>query len=259
MEIATFLKILKKRQGAVFGIVLIFLAVTAIFTLAQTLKYRAVSRLLIVQEGTFSDPYTVAKSNQYISSLMAEAVSSGSFLQSLSASSSSAINWNYFRGDYKQQLKEWKKTIVAKNISDTGVLEVSIYHSNPEQARQLALAVNNAIINQNSNYQNLNNVKIKVIDEPTVSSYPVKPNLPLNVIAAIIFGLIAASLYIYSFPMSRKDKRRLLLGVRHVEKREAIHEPMERHESLSRHVPIRVAEAEQRSSFSGNIHNIINR
>jgi uncharacterized protein involved in exopolysaccharide biosynthesis len=259
MEITTFLKILKKRQGTVLGIVLIFLAVTSIFTLVQTLKYRAVSRLLIVQEGTLSDPYTVAKSNQYISSLMAEAVSSGSFFQSLSAANSSYINWNYFQGDYKQQLKVWKKTIVAKNISDTGVLEVSIYHPDPEQARQLALAVNNAIINQNNNYQGLSGVKIKVIDEPTVSSYPVKPNLLLNVGAALIFGLIFGGLYIYSFPLSRKDKRRLLLNDRRSENRETEHRQAERREPISHRLPERHPETEERSSFSGDIHNIINR
>lgn len=207
MEITNFFKLIKKRQGAVIAAVVIFTAIALAITFVQPLKYRVSSRLLIMADGSISDPYTIARSNQYLTSLLSEAVYSGSFFQLLTASNYD-IDWNYFSGDYKEQTKLWKKSVLARNVNDTGVMAIEIYHPDPYQARQIAYAVNNALITQNNVYQGSANVlRVKVIDEPTVSSYPVKPNLPLNAAAGLIFGFTFGLAYVYYFPTSRKERR----------------------------------------------------
>lgn len=207
MEITNFLKIIKKRQGMIFFSVFVFLVIALLLTFVQPLKYRVSSRLLIISDGTISDPYTIAKSNQYLGSLLSEAVYSGSFFQLLSTSNYD-IDWSYFSGDYKKQTKIWKKSITARNVNDTGVMEVEVYHPNPYQAKQIAYAVNNALMTQNNVYQGSSaGLRVKVIDEPTVSSYPVKPNILINVGAAIIFGLAFGLIYVYCFPVSSKERR----------------------------------------------------
>lgn len=207
MEITNFLKLIKKRQGAVAVSVFIFIIIALAITLVQPLKYQVSSRLLIMSDGSISDPYTIAKSNQYLTSLLSEAVYSGSFFQLLS-SSNYDIDWSYFGSDYKEQIKSWKKSVAARNVNDTGVLEVEVYHPDPYQAKQLAFAVNNALITQNNVYQGSSTgLRVKVIDEPTISSYPVKPNLLLNVGAGIIFGFAFGLAYIYYVPVSRKERR----------------------------------------------------
>jgi len=207
MEITNFLKIIKKRQGTIFLSVFLFLIIALLLTFVQPLKYRVSSRLLIISDGTISDPYTIAKSNQYLGSLLSEAVYSGSFFQLL-ATSNYDIDWSYFSGDYKEQTKIWKKSITARNVNDTGVLEIEVYHPNPYQTKQIAYAVNNALMTQNNVYQGSSaGLRVKVIDEPTVSSYPVKPNILINVAAAIIFGLAFGLVYVYYFPTTSKERR----------------------------------------------------
>ncbi len=245
MEINTFIKIIKKRKSKLFIFVLIFLIIAAAISFSQPLKYKASSRLLIIQEGSSSDPYTIAKSNQYVGSLMSETVYSGSFLELL-ASNSSNLDWSYFNGNYKQQLKRWKKTISARNINDTGVIEVAIYHPDANQAKQIAITVNNLIVTQNSTYQSSNGtVKIKVIDQPVVSSFPVKPNLPLNLGAALIFGLLFGLTYIYYFPESKKRK---IVKVNKIN--------INHNHQLDNNI-VKEEEVEDRNDFSGNIRNII--
>lgn len=205
MDINTFLKTLKKRQAKVWIFVLIFLIIASVASFSQSLKYQATSRLLIIQDGAASDPYTISKSNQYLSSLLSEAVYSSSFFDLL-VNSETNIDWGYFNGDYKQQIKKWKKTVLAKNINDTGVLEVQVYHPDQEQAKKIAEAINNLLITQNNLYQGSNsNLKLKIIDQPLVSSWPVKPNLILNFGGALVFGLLFSFIYIYYFPVSQKS------------------------------------------------------
>lgn len=207
MEITNFFKLIKKRQVAVVTWVFIFFIAAMAITFIQPLKYRVSSRLLIMPDSSISDPYTIAKSNQYFGSLLSEAVYSGSFFQLLT-SSNYDIDWSYFNGDYKDQIKKWKKSVMARTVNDTGVMEVEVYHPDPYQAKQLAFAVNNALITQNSAYQGTSSsLKVKVIDEPTISSYPVKPNIFLNLGAGIIFGFAFGLAYVYYFPTSRKERR----------------------------------------------------
>ena len=270
MEVNTFLKILKKRRGAVLVVMLIFLAVALIFSFSQPLKYRSRSRLLIVQEGTFSDPYTVAKSNQYLSSLLSQAVYSGSFFDLLTSSNYN-INWNYFSGGYKHKIKIWKKTMVASADNDSGIMQIDIYHPDTYQAQQLSLAVNDALINQNSNYQGMGNIKIKIIDQPTLSSLPIKPDWPLNIATALVLGLMAGLIYIYYFPLSRREKRRLRArSIMNTPHNLPSYPPAGNRQPVNNYQPLqpsptyppreekREDERPTKSDFSGDIRNIIN-
>lgn len=249
MDINTFATIFKKRKSIVLFFVLSFLLIAAAITFSQPLKYSASSRLLIIQEGTSSDPYSIAKANQYLGSLLAESAYSGSFFELLSSSNNASINWSYFNGTYKQQIKTWKKTIYARSVSDTGIIEIEIYHPNPEQARQISLAVDNMLMTQNNLYQSSNsNLKIKVIDQPIVSSFPVKPNLFVNFGAALLFGLLLGLAYIYNFPVSRQEKKQAILTKHRIS--------LDEYNNQNSH-PNQSAAPEQ-TRFVGNIKNIIN-
>jgi len=200
MEIKDFLQLMKNRKMTVISITLIFVIIGLVITLAQPLKYRSSSRLLILQPNTAADAYAVARSNQYIGGLISEVIYSGAFLDSLKASSFT-FDRNYFNGTYKQNIKEWKKTVYAKSGGDTGVIDIEIYHTNPEEAKNISLAVNELIISGQSPYKfNAAQTKISVIDQPIVSTFPVKPNIAINLGLGLLFGFLSACSYIYLFP-----------------------------------------------------------
>lgn len=200
METKDFLQLMKKRKMTVISITLIFVIIGLVITLAQPLKYRSSSRLLILQPNTAADAYAVARSNQYIGGLISEVIYSGAFLDSLKASTFT-FDRNYFNGTYKQNIKEWKKTVYAKSGGDTGVIDIEIYHTNPEEAKNISLAVNQLIISGQSPYKfNAAQTKISVIDQPIVSSFPVKPNIAINLGLGLLFGFLSACSYIYLFP-----------------------------------------------------------
>lgn len=204
MEIKIFLKLIKKRRKTVAGIIMMALILVSIITLLQPLKYSVKSRLLISQNLSGADPYTVSKSNQYLSNLFSQVVYSSSFLN-LTTSAGFNIDTSYFGNDYKSEMKIWKKTIEARSVGDTGIMEIYVYHPNTYQAQQIAMAVNQTLISKSFNYQRGGDqVVISVIDQPLTSNFPVKPNLILNFITALILGVVAASLWIYFFPESPK-------------------------------------------------------
>lgn len=207
MEVKDFFHILKRRPGVVIYFWLVFIILAAGLTFSQPLKYEAKSRLLIVQDVTGVDPYTVSKSNQYLSSLFSQVAYSNSFFNLVVGSDKFDIDENYFSSDYKKQMKTWQKTISAQS-TDTGIISISIYHPNTYQARQLALGVNDALMNQGFNYQSGGEgVTVKIIDQPLISDYPVKPNIIFNFLAFSFLGIMAGLVYLYFFPHKRAKKK----------------------------------------------------
>lgn len=245
---------MKKRWGLILLSVLFFLALAAVISFSQTLKYRSSSRLLIIQDSVNLDAYSISKSNQYLGSLLTEAAYSGSFFELLSTSGSQ-VDWNYFNGDYKEQIKKWKNTIAVQNIGDTGIIQIEIYHPDRDQARALSAAVNSLMIAKNGLYQNGgDNLKLKIIDQPTLSSWPVRPNLPLNLAAGLAVGLLLGLSYVYYFPVavSTATTPKININVAVAPARQAPIQPVA--PSVS-YVPEQ--HREQNKSFSGNIKNIV--
>lgn len=198
--------LLKQKRQTLISIFLIFLVVGAGFVLLQEFKFGTKSKILVIQEGYGRvDPYAVSRSVEYLSDLFSRVVYSNSFY-SLVVSSEFNIDKNYFGEDATKQMKKWRKTLGAKAVENSGIINISVYHPDALQAKQIALAVNQVLITHNQSYQGLgDSVKISVLDQPVVSKYPVKPDLIINFLFIVGLSLLFGLVYIYVFPEEKYD------------------------------------------------------
>jgi capsular polysaccharide biosynthesis protein len=207
MEFFDFIKLIKRKRGTIATLVFLIVVITVGLSLLNPLKYSAHSRLLVVQNTAGTDPYTVSKSNEYLGNLFSEVVHSSSFYNFV-LESQYDIDHNYFSGNYDKQIRAWQKTVQTRALNDTGIIEINVYHTDPNQAQQIALAINEVLISKNSNYQGSGQaIKVNIIDQPLVSSYPVKPNLIQNSVLALAGGLMFSLFFIYLFPEERYNVR----------------------------------------------------
>ena len=199
MEFNDFLLLLRRKTQTIFTLILVGTMMVILVSLLNPLKYDVSSRLLVTQDSATNDVYSLSRSNEYLGNLLAEVVYSGSFYDKV-LNSSYKVDKNYFSGDYGKQIERWRKTISTKTKQDTGIIEINIYHTSVIEAKKIALAVNDILINNNKAYHGGENIKINVIDQPLASDYPVKPNLINNgIIALAIFSLFSL-FFIYIFP-----------------------------------------------------------
>ncbi|MFH0972913.1 MAG: hypothetical protein V1768_02930, partial [Patescibacteria group bacterium] len=220
MDSKELLDLIKNKKQTILSVLILFFIITIIITAIQPFKYGSVSRLLVVQNfpaGT--DPYAISKSNEYLSAILAKVVTSNLFYSDI-MSAGFNIDKNYFtqKGEGKKEMKKWEETASARALSDTGIIEIQVFHPNREQLAQISQAINYVLKTKNNIYHGGgNNVDVKVIDKPIISSWPVKPNIFLNFFLALIFSLIIAFSYIYLFPDEKYNiklwpkKRRTLI------------------------------------------------
>lgn len=187
----------KLRQGykRIIAYSLVLLVIGLTVSLLQPQLYRSRSKLLVTMYG--NDYYAIDKGNQYFASLLPKIASSQSFFNDLFSGSADTYGLDraYFGSTYREEMRAWERTM-SISMDAQGILTVDIYHSNPEQAKQISMALDNYLIAKESYFQQLaDKADIKIIDQPIVSRYPVKPDLAGNAVAAMILGaLIGAAM-----------------------------------------------------------------
>lgn len=257
MEFNEFLSLIQKKKQTIFTLMLVGIMLTVVFSLAQTMKYSVESRLLVVQNSVGDDSYALSKSNEYLGNLFAEITRSSSFYNQV-LNSNYNIDKNYFSGTYSQQIKKWQKTVETKTQSDTGIIDITVYHPNVQEAQKIALAINDILINSNQSYQGGQNVRINIIDQPLASTYPTKPNLLYNTLAAALISFFFSIFYIYIFP---EEKHSIYLFGKRKKKTKRLEEP--KTAEAPRNIPIKYKAIEEEHDepihLNGNINNIINR
>lgn len=198
MEFQTFLILMSRKRKTIYGIMALFLVLAIGLIAVQRFKYSAESQLLVVQEYSgVVDAYTASKSSEHLSSVLASVVSSNSFYTKVMTTSPS-INTAYFGTSPKDQVREWGNTVKAQSINDSGIITITIYHPDKSEAEKIAGAVNYVLMTQHSAYDGAGEaVKVRLINQPITSSFPVKPNVPLIVLTSLVLGGIFSLMYIY--------------------------------------------------------------
>ncbi|MDD5031636.1 MAG: Wzz/FepE/Etk N-terminal domain-containing protein [Patescibacteria group bacterium] len=207
MNLDSFLNLILKRKLAIMIIVILFVLLAAGFTFTQPFKYETSFKMLVIHNfGANTDPYVASKSNEYLSGILAKVIYSNSFFEKVDKAGFK-INKDYFGQDTEKRMKEWKKTVAAKTISDTGIISVAVYHPDKLQADQIARAIAFSMQASHRLYHGYgDNVNVKIIDEPLTSRKPVKPNVILNFIGAVILGFFLSLIYIYLFSADEEYK-----------------------------------------------------
>jgi len=201
-----FIDLYKTKKQTVFSIVFLFLVLSTLFTFLQPLKYSTESSMMVVQSfSAGTDPYVASKSNEYLSNVLSNVILSGKFFDDVMASGFD-IDKSYFTADPQKKMKRWTQTVSAKAMSNTGIINIGVYHIDKYQSSQISRAINYVLQAKHSEYHGSgNSVSIKIIDQPITSAWIAKPNIPLNIGLGAIFGFVLGLYYIYLFPEARYD------------------------------------------------------
>lgn len=201
MELADFFKQMWQKKTTVIIITIFVLLLTVAITLTQPLRYSVTTRLLVVQNySAGTDAYGIARSNQYLSNVLAQVVYSDAFYDSVMNSGFNISAANFPANDTERR-KFWLDMVDARAINDTGMIEVVIYHQDKRFADQVNRAVAYILQTKNNEYHGLGDkVRVKIIDNSMTSVWPVKPNLLINSLFGLFLGLILSACYIKLWP-----------------------------------------------------------
>lgn len=174
----------------------LFGAVLAVgVSLALPWQYSSTMRVLVVQANVAGlDPYTALKSTEQIASSIRELVYT-SLVANRVLSETPELDTGYFSQDEYRRRKEWQKAVEVGVSPGTGIMVVTAYHSDRNQARLLVQGVAKQIIEKTPNFGY--NAQAQVIDTPLPSRWIARPNLTQAAGYGAIIGLMLAVFWLF--------------------------------------------------------------
>lgn len=165
------------------------LAIAVIFTFIQPFEYRSSFSLLVIEKDPNLDAFSAAKSAERLSVSLGQIIYTTSFYDKV-------VNSGYLNSNIKfpqDEIKRrdlWKRQIETRVSPDIGVIKMAVYNQNRDQAENLANAIAMVLSEKGTEYLGGgNSINLKIVDYPTTSNQPVRPNIALNLAAGILLGL----------------------------------------------------------------------
>jgi len=179
----------------ILGAALIGALIALAFSFTQTLQYSSTIRLLITQPSSTSlDAYTVLKSNERIAQSLSQLLYTSTFFENI-LSQAPGVNAAYFPRDELSRRKLWQRSVETGVEANSGLMTVTVYHPDPNQARSLVNAAAEELTKQAPNYFGFT-VRLQVIDTAVNSRWFARPNFISNTLFGLFLGLLVGTAWI---------------------------------------------------------------
>lgn len=189
--------ILRRRSKIIVLTGVIVALATFLVTLLFPMEYRADAQVFIISQSRYGvDPYTVVKSAERIGENITQVMKTNDFYQKVIAQPGYQLDTTRFQNVPERIKRErWEKTISGSVVFGTGVLNVSAYHRNPEQAQAFAGAAVDTLVERGKEYVG-GDVTMKVVNYPVVTRFPARPNIVVNTVLGFIVGVVFMSVIV---------------------------------------------------------------
>ena len=151
--------------------------------------------LIIQKQLSQADPYTVIKSSERISDNLAQIIYTTSFFDKV-MNAKFNIDKSVFKSEESKKRKQWRDMIETRVVRGSGMLVVTVYHVDPKQAEQISRAIAFVLTTEGWQYIGGGDLDVKLVDEPHLSRFPVRPNIPANPLMGLVLGVIAGTGYV---------------------------------------------------------------
>lgn len=181
--------VLGRRWKVIFFTGIFFGLIAGFLTVLFPLEYRADAQVHIVPAARYGvDPYTVVRSAERVGENIAQLLGTSDFYTKVQTAPSSGFDWSYFEQlEERQKRKAWGRAIAPSIVYGTGILNVSTFHPDPNQALALSHAVLTTLETRAVDYVG-GDVSIRVVNAPVVTPWPVRPNIFMNALLGFILG-----------------------------------------------------------------------
>jgi len=187
-----------------FGLLGLVLAL--IISFVQPLKYSSTARLLILERtGLTTDAYTASRSEERIAENLTSVIYTTTFFNEV-MTAGFGIDVSAFPVDDNNRRRAWARTVTATVARGQGLLTVTAFHRDIQQAEQIVRAVSQVLTEQAPDFTSGSNVQVRLIDAPLNSKYPVKPNVIANAFSGFVLGGLVGIGYVLA--QSERIRRR---------------------------------------------------
>lgn len=171
------------------------LVAATLLSFVRPLEYSATTRIGITQELGSVDAYTASRSAERIADNLSAAVYFTSVFNEL-LDTYPTIDETYFGVTERRRRDRWADAISTSVTRGNGLLTIRVYHTNSDQAALISGAIAEYLAQEGWRYTSGSGISIQVVDDVLTSTWPVRPNIPMNAFSGFLLGGLAGAGYV---------------------------------------------------------------
>lgn len=188
MELEDHVRVLRERWRAIFALTLIGLIAAAVFTFLPAPLFEAKSQLFVSVEAGAS-PDDVSVGNAFAEKRVISYVNLATSNKVLTA-----VAQELGLSGGAQALTE---SVTATTPPETVLINITATDPDPQQAARIANSSAKQLITAVNEVEDVSIVRLNVFEEAAAPTSPTSPNIPLNLVLGMLFGLLAGVGYAY--------------------------------------------------------------
>ena len=162
------------------------------FSLLQPVRSAASARIIFTEAGASGlDPYTALKASERLAQSLSELLYSSTMFENILLRAH-GFDAKYFPADELERRALWHQTIWSSVAAGTGLMTVTAYHPNAEQARLLVQAAADELVDKAPIFFGAG-VRAQIVDPAVVWPGIARPdylkNVTLGALAGLLLGL----------------------------------------------------------------------
>lgn len=188
------------------GIVTAVLAVGILVVIQP--RYSSSMDFLLVQENTSGqDFYTVFKSSEYLGKVLTRSMYSERFIVEVIATGK--MDDRFLPSDKKDRLDAWEEILTVRNNLELGIISVSVAGQNDRDTARIMSGVAEVLTEKNALFRSGDekSVEVRVLSGPIIEATPTLNKLLLVVGGGFLSGILLASIFVSMRSIRRLDSR----------------------------------------------------
>lgn len=159
--------------------------------------------LVVQNQTTAQDFYTLSKSAQYIGKILNEGVYSEIFIGEIVKTGK--VSPEFLPFNKKDRINDWSKMVQVGLNPDLGIVSVQVFHNDQKQALAISEAISEVLTTKSSLfYGEGQNIDVKILSGPVWEKNPSLGNIAAVSIGGFVLGTLLSALWI----ISREDRRK---------------------------------------------------
>lgn len=191
-----FFAILRGKIGTIILFGLIFSLISFYAFIFTQKRYETRTDFLIIQDQESNqDFYSLSKSAEYMGGVLSEAIYSSVFIEELKKTDK--IDILYFPNDNREALKKWKKAVKIERSPSLGIMKIEVYDNNKTASESISQGISEIMINKNHLFRGKINTEVRVLSGPITEKNPNFSEIAFVVLGGFLIGVFMKILHIY--------------------------------------------------------------
>lgn len=200
------LALLKKKSPSIIFLGMLVATLSFWILLMKEENFKVSTDYLIVQNNSSNqDYYTLSKSSEYIGKVLKEGTYSELFIDEVIKTGK--VNSEFLPFNKKDKLEQWSKKVQVNLNQELGIINVYVFDDNQKQAQSISEAVSEVMTKKNNLFRGEGqDMEIKIMSGPVTEKNPSIANIVAVLVAGFVLGIMIMSLWYIIKEDQRKKK-----------------------------------------------------